>query len=154
VFYLEVYGKGIGKAAKNYTGEGNVGYRLFDVASLDLKYLEMELEQISPWRENGGQKFVSVDELANYASKLEIETVPTVFTNQLPTTLTETYKWLLEFGNTQVALDEKAKNSPEGVVVRTTNRDKIAKIRREDYRRILTKMGFATLIEPNQKSPK
>ncbi|MBY0522828.1 MAG: RNA ligase family protein [Gemmataceae bacterium] len=35
VYFLEVYGKNIGAAARNYTREGRVGFRLFDVVFID-----------------------------------------------------------------------------------------------------------------------
>lgn len=166
VMFFEVYGKNIGANAKQYSGTGEVGYRLFDAFRLTnySELLEMTPEKIANWRDNGGQPFEDANYLPVIATKLGVETVPTLFvgaktkvssietstglgkvevlevkTTTLPTDLEATYEWLLSFGNTKAALDDKAGSVPEGVVVRTLDRKKIAKIRREDYERTLRK---------------
>src|SRR5277367_1371277 len=65
VYYLEVYGKSIGAAARNYTKEGKVGFRLFDVVSIENydDLFALPAERIAHWRDNGGQEFVHADQL-------------------------------------------------------------------------------------------
>ncbi|RDJ35526.1 MAG: hypothetical protein DWQ19_11965 [Crenarchaeota archaeon] len=140
VLYGEVYGKGIGPG-KNYAKEER-GFRLFDIIRhFDFKnILEMPREKISQWRDHGGQSFVHVDELKNWASVFNIEVVPPLFEGDaadLPKTHEEVNDWLLSMGDTRCALDNDALGTPEGVVVRTADRKIIAKLRREDYRRTL-----------------
>jgi hypothetical protein len=61
--------------------------------------------------------------------------------SQLPTTLEDTYRFLLGYEHSQCKLDDAADGVPEGVVVRSPDRLRIAKIRREDYSRTLRCRG-------------
>ena len=65
VYYLEVYGGNIGKNGKQYTGSKAVGTRLFDVVKTSNfdEIMNKTIEQIASWREHGGQRFLTSDEL-------------------------------------------------------------------------------------------
>ena len=139
VFYGEVYGHKIGKAAKNYTLTGKTGFRLFDAIVFPpeeyFNSLPDDLSKLSLWRERGGQIYMMEEDLP-YIFK---ETTPRLHAKSpLPTSIEDTYEWLKEIlpGNTLVPLDGEG-GKPEGVVVRTPDRSKIAKIRFEDYERTL-----------------
>jgi len=142
VYFLELYGRNIGSGAKNYTREGKVGFRLFDVVFIDNveELFSRASEQIAHWRDNGGQNYVDADRLVGLAKEVGFEPVPALFDRdaaQLPTGLEETHQFLLGFEATRCKLDDGAVGVPEGVVVRSPDRRSIAKIRREDYERTL-----------------
>jgi hypothetical protein len=142
VYYVEVYGRNIGGGAKNYTKDGKVGFRLFDVVLIDNfeALLDWPAEQIARWRDNGGQKYVDADRLVDLAKEVSFESVPALFdidAAQLPTSLEDTHRFLLGFEWSRCKLDEGGAGVPEGVVVRSPDRKAIAKIRREDYERTL-----------------
>jgi hypothetical protein len=140
VYFLEVYGRNIGSGARNYTREGKVGFRLFDVVFIDNfeEVIAWPAEQIARWRDSGGQPYVDADRLVALAKEVGFEPVPALFdldAAQLPTALDETHRFLLGFESTRCKLDDGAAGVPEGVVVRSPDRRSIAKIRREDYER-------------------
>ncbi|MBY0524418.1 MAG: RNA ligase family protein [Gemmataceae bacterium] len=142
VYFLEVYGRHIGSGAKNYTRDGKVGFRLFDVVVIDNfeEVLAWPAEQIAHWRDNGGQNYVDADRLVGLAKDGGFEPVPALFdldAAHLPTSLEDTQRFLLDFERSRCTLDEGADGVPEGVVVRSPDRKSIAKIRREDYERTL-----------------
>jgi hypothetical protein len=142
VYFLEVFGRGIGAGAKNYTREGKVGFRLFDVVFIE-NYKEMlawPADRIAHWRDNGGQQYVDADRLVRIVEKIGVEPVPALFdidASALPTEIEATYQFLLGHEWTQCKLDGGAAGIPEGVVVRSPDRSRIAKMRREDYERTL-----------------
>jgi len=134
--YLETFGGNIGKGAKQYTTTKAVSFRLFDVVQLNPviygSMLELPIEQIASWRQNGGQLFLTEDELPEWGVPL----TPRIDAPTPPETIVDTLIYLhntIKF--TRVALDDKAKGRPEGVVIRTPDRIKIAKLRFEDYER-------------------
>jgi len=142
VYYVEVYGRNIGGGAKNYTKNGKVGFRLFDVVFIDNfeELLAWPADQIARWRDQGGQKYVDANRLIDLAKEVGFESVPALFdidAAQLPTSLEDTHRFLLGFEWSRCKLDDKADGVPEGVVVRSPDRKSIAKIRREDYERTL-----------------
>ena len=148
VYFLEVYGKGIGGNGKQYTGEGRTGYRLFDVGGIPLSILEMERGQISSWRDHGGQKFgteVGLRKLADWHGNLPLTPrLSIVKGGDLPTTLKGMRDFLTRYllsddgiARTRAALDEAAGGRPEGIVLRTQDRSLIAKARFADYDRTL-----------------
>jgi hypothetical protein len=142
VYYLEVYGKSIGAGARNYTKEGKVGFRLFDVVTIENydELLGLPAEKIAHWRDSGGQKFAHADELCVHASEAGFIPVPPLFdfdASNLPREIDATYDFLMSQGATRCKLDEGAVGIPEGVVVRAADRSAIAKIRREDYERTI-----------------
>lgn len=139
--YVETYGGKIGSNAKQYSSERSLGYRLFDVSIVPLAKLDEPLEAIAAWREDKGQDYLTCEQLAAFAEANEIPGVPQVFTgngSELPRDI----EGMLEFlratiPRTHSALDAGAKGQPEGLVVRTSDRRQIAKIRFEDYERTL-----------------
>jgi len=144
VYYVEVFGKSIGASAKNYTKEGKVGFRLFDVFALESydELFAMTIDKISHWRENGGQPFLHVAQLKLEAEHAGFEPVPSLFqidATELPTDIDGVYQFLLAQGDTRCKLDDSGAGIPEGVVVRSSDRTRIAKIRREDYERTIKK---------------
>lgn len=142
--YGELYGKSIGSAAKNYTSTGMVGFRVFDVV---LQYnheeiLSWDRQKISLWRENGGQNFIDLDKASLIAHNAVFDTVPHQFemnSNDLPTSLAETYEFLKQYERTQAMLDREPGRQgvgrSEGIVIKTKDRKTIAKLRFEDYER-------------------
>ena len=150
VFYGEVYGGNVGKGARQYTGDGSTGFRLFDVVSfamgeLDALVRDNDPASISLWRKGGGQNFGTIEEVAYMADVLEVPTVPPVSMggvlrgNVMPTSVEDTLRWLrVALGEGSAAtLDAGAGGRPEGVVLRTLDRSKLAKIRFQDYERTL-----------------
>lgn len=139
--YLEVYGGKIGRQAKQYSGRGTVGYRLFDLAVAEMGVLGWERERISAWREGGGQEFVDGAALQDFAGELAIPLVPYVGFldgDELPKDVEGMAallaQWLPE---SQAELDETAGGRPEGLVLRDSTRSRIAKARFQDYDRTL-----------------
>ena len=157
VFYGEVYGSNI-NGAKQYTKHKNSNVRFFDCIKMSAEnpeffnVLTKPIEQISSWREHGGQKYVSVAEFLNLMESFgykENNMVPYIrFTNglEIPTTRKETYDWLKNFERSRAVIDkdffENGNNSKaEGVVVRNEIRSFIRKIRFEDYEKTIKKFG-------------
>ncbi|MER5618107.1 RNA ligase family protein [Streptomyces sp. NPDC002215] len=141
VLYLEVYGGKVTAASREYTSNRTVGYRLFDTADVPLDVLEWPRTQISGWREDGGQRFLSEYELTQFAKAEDIDLVPrlaTVDAGDVPTGIAEMQTFLNDYlPTTRVALDEGAGGHPEGIVLRSGDRSMIAKARFQDYRRTL-----------------
>jgi len=84
--------------------------------------------------------YVDADQIVKIAEEIGFQTVPALFdadAAELPTDLAETYRFLLKFESSGCKLDEDANGVPEGIVVRSSDRSRIAKIRREDYERTL-----------------
>jgi hypothetical protein len=142
VYFVEVFGRNIGGGAKNYTKTGKVSFRLFDVIFID-NFDEMfgwPAARIAHWRDNGGQRYVDADEIVKLATEIGFQTVPPSLDTdaaQLPTDIDETYRYLLQFQHSRCKLDEDANGEPEGIVIRSPDRSRIAKLRREDYERTL-----------------
>jgi hypothetical protein len=145
VYFVEVYGGKIGQAHKQYTGGGNFGFRLFDVAEIPPDVLSWPRERIASWREQGGQSFLDQDSLIGLAQEKQIPLVPHLAVTDaenLPTSLQETYDWLCYYAlQTAVALDDGAKGQAEGIVLRTRDRSVIRKARFANYRRALNIQG-------------
>lgn len=139
VVFLELYGGKITSASKQYTGQQNVGWRLFDVAVVtDIETLfTKSSQQLAVWRDNGGQTFLTEEELTKVAAEYGFELTPRIATvPTLPTSIQQTHEFLKSIlPKTNVSLDEGAGGRAEGVVARTTSRNAIAKLRFEDYER-------------------
>ena len=142
VYFVEVYGRSIGGGAKNYTKTGKVSFRLFDVVFIE-NFDEMfgwPADKIAHWRDDGGQRYIDADEIVKLAAEIGFETVPALFDSdaaQLPSDLAGVYEFLLTFSSSRCKLDDEANGVPEGVVIRSLDRSRIAKLRREDYDRTL-----------------
>lgn len=157
VYYGEAYGHGIGKNGNRYTSKGETGFRVFDIAEFVLEELEAllgkEREEISQWRQRGGQEFVGVDRIRDHAFHVNQNAVNNLEEDPqlvvvprlhplvpIPKTLEAAKEWVSFFGVYSTAvLDDNAQGMFEGVVVRTKDRKKIAKLRVEDYARTLGK---------------
>ncbi|WP_329156292.1 RNA ligase family protein (plasmid) [Streptomyces sp. NBC_01456] len=142
VYYLEVYGGNkISAASKQYTGGTTLGYRLFDVATVEPSVLDLPLSGIASWRDGGGQFFYTEDDLTEIAAAADIETVPrlaTVAASELPTDIEGMHAFLTHhLSTTLVALDAGAGGRPEGIVLRSSDRTAIAKARYQNYERTL-----------------
>jgi hypothetical protein len=107
VYFVEAYGRSIGGGAKNYTKTGKVGFRLFDVVSIDNfdELFGLPVEQIAHWRDNGGQSYVDADQLVKVADEINFQSVPALFdtdASQLPTDLEGTYPISAQFSDQPV----------------------------------------------------
>lgn len=143
VLYGEAYGGKI-SGGKNYTGSGATGFRLFDIVEFIDTSLQDILakprEEIARWRDHGGQDFVPEAALLDTSDVLGIAATPRLTVSSPPTSISATLEWLGDVcRGTRVALDDGARGNPEGVVIRTRDRTKIAKVRFEDYERTLGK---------------
>jgi len=143
VFYVEAFGGKITSGSKQYTGCQRVSYRLFDVMRLE-DYgagLALKPEEISSWREDGGQPFFDEGALHAVSSRCHLPLTPRLFhigSDLLPKTISETLAFLKRrLPESLSKLDEEAGGKPEGIVLRTTSRSVIAKARFEDYERTL-----------------
>ncbi|MGC5326881.1 RNA ligase family protein [Brevibacillus sp. SYSU BS000544] len=143
VIYQESYG-GKTKAASNYTNKKTQGYRVFDVFSLNQVELDnlmkLPLEKIAEWREHGKQPFYSEVEKMSFIDSHELAYAPlleTVYGEYFPKSLDETFDFLKQFEKTKVGIDSSGKS--EGIIVRTSDRKQIRKIRFEDYERTFRK---------------
>ncbi|MEK5418197.1 RNA ligase family protein [Paenibacillus sp. FSL L8-0708] len=143
VIYQESYG-GKTKASKNYSDRKTQGYRVFDVFSLNkdelYRLLELSQEKIAVWRDHGNQPFYDEIEKKRFIESIDLQSAPlleTIKGSEFPTSLESTYSYLKRFENTQVGIDASGKS--EGIIVRTTDRKQIRKIRFEDYERTFRK---------------
>jgi len=137
VLYGEVYG-GTDKTGRRYTWNGNVGFRVFDVATFSYTtltgILALEQAEISRWRKNGGQSFLQSRAATVVADSLELTMVPPLCPRAVPTSLEDTSRWMHELCPTSAAvLDHGLRGGAEGLVVRTPDRSKIAKLKFADY---------------------
>lgn len=151
VYYGEVYGHGI-EGGKQYTRTpGLTGFRIFDIQvieDLDDK-LTWDLERISSWRERGHQYFLGdniMHRLFSFSSSGCAILVPRVYladANLLPESVEAAYNFLWMYQEqSRVMLDVTGSGKAEGLVVRTTDRETIAKLRFQDYERTLRKRGY------------
>lgn len=142
VVYGEVYGGNVGQNNKQYTNDrAKSGFRVFDIFYISnrdaVSILELDIEKIASWREHGGQKYKSVSEIIEYCIRLGVPSVPyaeIVSGSTIPTSLSETYGWLMKYEQTNAAICGDPGRA-EGVVLRTGDRSLIRKIRFEDYER-------------------
>jgi hypothetical protein len=144
VFFLEVYGKGVGPAQGQYSSKGVngvTGYRLFDIAGVPADVLQLSREQVSTWRKHGGQQFLLEAVLRSVEESEGIPLTPrlgTVDGNDLPTDLSETERFLTSWlPSSEAVLDDVGGGRPEGIVLRTEDRSVIVKARFQDYARTL-----------------
>jgi len=139
VFYFEMYG-GKTPESKHYSGSGKTHCRLFDVCDVGVEMLEMPIEKISGWRENGGQNYLRHDALIGLADKIGLDLTPRITIESIPSSIDETYAWLKNVIPASLSkIDNGGAGKPEGIVVRTRTRSTIAKLRFEDYERYFKK---------------
>lgn len=142
VIYGEVYGGKI-NTAKNYTSTGKFGFRVFDMWRRPLEHIaghvnNEELDVIAKWRDEGNQPFLATRAREYFCDLLGLASVPMLgHVHDVPKSLGATFDWLTKtVGDlTHAGLDAIGK--PEGVVIRTPGRKRIAKLRIEDYQRAL-----------------
>jgi hypothetical protein len=141
VLYLELYGGKIGGHAKQYSTRGAVGWRLFDTALIDgyESLLATAPQEISAWRESGGQPWADEHALHAIAAEAGVELTPRLFTMdaaELPVDLEKMQALLTErLPETRVRLDDSGQGASEGIVFRALDRSVIAKARFQDYAR-------------------
>jgi hypothetical protein len=147
VVYGEVYGASVSTSGrKQYTSSGQTGFRVFDIAIIPPSILDLPLEKIAAWRDHGYQDFKSSFDLERVvALGPGWQLVPSLSPYAwLPSSVEYTYNWLKSTISASAAkLDLDAPGQPEGVIVRTRDRSRIAKIRFEDYERTLGVGRFA-----------
>jgi hypothetical protein len=140
----EVYGGDI-NGYKHYTSDKNrYGFRVFDIAYIpfdEFNHLngnDFHISAVASWRDHGGQTFLSTEQRTEVCKILGLETVPFLFTmksDDLPITFEEAKAFLDKYSVTRAGMG--ANGLAEGVVIRTKDRNIIAKIREEDIRRTL-----------------
>lgn len=148
VIYGEVYGKGVQEGSKIYCcGSDKMKFRIFDAWTLPTHGMlgilsEMTPDKISHWREYDNGNWFSVERLQAFCNVYHVDRTPVVarFTREeLPTDAVETYEFLKRFAESRVTLDKPTESAnkkfgrAEGIVVRTTDRMFIRKLRLEDY---------------------
>jgi hypothetical protein len=145
VFFMEVYGRGVGKAAKNYAHNRDiVSFRLFDTVRIPLPtlsdLLDMKPEGVARWRDNSehnGQIFDSFSELKATGLPV-VPNVAVVSVDELPKNVQDASDFLgAKIGHTCCPLTVEYSGNAEGLVLRTDDRRVIAKMRFEDYARTL-----------------
>ena len=136
--YFEVYGAKVGGAAKQYTQGLARAARLFDIAVVPAPSGSMTIERIAAWREAGGQMFVAEGHLREESARQGWLLTPRLGPARLPRDPRETALWLEAYRKSQCVIDETGHGASEGVVVRTYDRRKIAKLRFDDYRKLVS----------------
>lgn len=150
--YGEFFGyRETGKHHRNYSDDGKkAGFRVFDVAKVHTEVLDWTPEQISSWRERGGQSFMPFDLLTRFCEHFGLEQAPLVWSCTTPEMLPGESivegmglldGILLAHKATRCALDGSPAGRPEGIVLRSRDRRAIAKLRFEDYHRTLRRKG-------------
>lgn len=148
ILYGETYGGAVTAGSKNYTDNRSYGFRIFDVAQLGLadskQILEKTTEQISTWREHGGQHYLDVDSFQHWSMEIaEVDTVPYISTVKgvdIPLNRKAVFDWIQQFSTTLASINATGK--AEGIVIRNLDRSLIRKIRFDDYIRTGKKVGF------------
>lgn len=141
VIYGEHFGGNVGGNAKNY-GRKSRGYRVFDIAIWTEEAMNdlcsWPVEKIAAWRDNGGQCFGTMPQIADACNTFGFEQVPFIYPGRMPADIAGTHEWLKNAcSTTRVMLDPDALGKSEGIVARNQDRSFIVKIRHEDYERTL-----------------
>jgi hypothetical protein len=140
IYYFEVYGSNVTAASKNYTSKKEVAFRLFDVSIVGRlsEHMERTPEAIASWRDAGGPHFIGEDALQIVAKERELSLTPRIFKatqDELPSSVLATKTFLeVALPKTHVYLDDEAQMRPEGIVLRTSDRSVIAKMKFRDYK--------------------
>lgn len=141
VCYGEVYGGKVSDGSRQYTGEQQLGFRIFDVAVIaDLTLLSRSVERLVAWREGGGQGFVNEAELQRLTREWGVALTPRIReieSEDLPESIADAFAFLhAVLPESRVALDAGAGKRGEGVVLRSLDRSAIAKLRFKDYQEL------------------
>jgi len=141
VVYGEVYGKSIGKRAKNYSTTTNY-FEPFDICIIKLS----DVVDIEEDAELSNKRYLYQNYKEYYDGGIEdvkgsLEafpwTAPAIY-DPLPTGLQDTLDFLrVQMPVSGVERDEGSGGRPEGIVIRNFDRSVIAKIRYEDYEKAL-----------------
>jgi hypothetical protein len=145
VLFGELFGGKITGGSRQYTSNGEVSFRLFDAIEFGDEHLgwleSRSAEELSAWREHGGQPFVAEARVEEFAAEFGLDRVPVLCrlpAAEFPRGLEECLGLLQErLPETQVRLDAQAGGRPEGIVIRDETRRQIYKLRFEDYERTL-----------------
>lgn len=148
ILYGETYGGAVTAGSKNYTDNKSYGFRIFDVVQMSLadskQILEKTTEQISTWREHGGQHYLDVELFQQWAKEIaKVDTVPyigTVTGADIPLERKAVFDWMQQFSTTLASINSTGK--AEGIVIRDLDRSLIRKIRFDDYIRTGKQVGF------------
>jgi hypothetical protein len=148
ILYCEFYGGRVTASSKNYAADGvATGLCLFDVSryqAVDFEHLlaSNTPEQLARKRDAGLQLFedeASLREMSAVANIPLVHRFDVPSFDHVPTDVEATVAWMRRCASvSKSTLDERALGKPEGVVVRTYAREKIAKLRFEDYERTLS----------------
>lgn len=142
VLYGEVYG---GKVQNGKQYGGTQHFRVFDRSYLVeqklTELLAMDPPQIAAWRETDTDRWVEDDGLRTVSLADCVEVVAGLgawLGTDLPMGHEACLNWMQELlPHTASAIDTNEPGKAEGVVIRTPDRRKIAKLRFDDYRRAL-----------------
>lgn len=143
VCWFEVYGGKVTAASKQYSTSQRLGFRMFDAAAIPdfAELLERGADALSRWREAGQQPFFDEMRLQQLAGELGVALTPRIPIGPLPTNIRDAAAFLrAAIPTSQATLDAQASGRPEGLVVRTSDRRTIAKLRFDDYERTLRRM--------------
>lgn len=143
VVYGEVYGGKVTGSSKQYTSDrAAMRWRVFDVVDYDcgdLEHLrEMSPEEVSRWREGPRVDFMETHERVAFCRTHNLDAVPGLRASEPPPTDRRlVMEWLGDTIPESLAkIDATGLGKPEGVVVRTPDRSRIAKVRFDDYRKV------------------
>lgn len=139
VFYFETYGGRITKNSKQYTSDNEVSFRLFDICTFEETMFNKPPEELAKWRDSEGQSFEIQSELIRLTKYLNIDYVPYLGTvSHIPTDINDTFDMLKNtLPETLAGIGCGGESKPEGIIIKSNDRSKIAKIRYEDYNRWL-----------------
>jgi hypothetical protein len=126
--------------SRQYTGGDSQlnSFRLSDAFNLSPEefsnLLSQSPEQIGEWRENNQQPFFSEAALLG----LGIPVNPRLLGNHPPINPTATHTWMKQIlPKSKASLNYQAAGKPNGILIRTPNRSKIAKLSFAEYEKLL-----------------
>jgi len=134
VLWGEVFG------GKQYRCDDAVDFRLFDAAMFSVSQFQdvcsRERASIASWRDAGNQPFGSESMLHKLAHAIGVELTPRLTgLDSPPSDIEGTHEWLKRALPHGSLVNHGGKGTSEGIVVRSVDRKRIAKIRFEDYER-------------------
>jgi hypothetical protein len=151
VIFGEVFGGRTPKSSE-YTSTRANGFRVFDIMYFtDTSFfwnilMNWDIANIAHWRDHGGQTYATEEILQFEAKEGCLKTVGltprlgTIKGKDLPTSHDGVLSWLNEISpESACTMDLDARGRSEGVVIKTPDRKRIAKIRYEDYFKTLGK---------------